>query len=49
VVKWDIIDVEEEFVMATAIKGAEGLNPSFDAIQVELKNLKDNSTWTMVE
>jgi hypothetical protein len=62
VVEWDIIDVEEEFAMATAIEGAEGLNPSFDdvrnradwplweeAIQVELKNLKDNGTWTMVE
>jgi hypothetical protein len=62
VVEWDIIDVEEEFAMATAIEGAEGLNPSFDnvrnradwplweeAIRVELKNLKDNGTWTMVE
>jgi Reverse transcriptase (RNA-dependent DNA polymerase) len=62
VVEWDIIDVEEEFAMATAIKGAEGSNPSFDdvrnradwplweeVIRVELKNLKDNGTWTMVE
>lgn len=32
-VEWDIIDVEEEFAMATAIEGAEGLNSSFDDVR----------------
>ena len=62
VFEWDMVDVEREFAMTTAIKGAVGLNQSFEevrkradwprweeAIQVELKNLKDNGTWTMVK
>ena len=61
-IELDVADVEREFAMATAIEGAEGLNPSFEevrkradwprweeAIRVELKNLKDNGTWMMVE
>jgi len=30
---WEMVAVVNEFVMATAIEGAEGLNPSFDEVR----------------
>ena len=30
---WEMVAVVEEFVMVTAIEGAEGLNPSFDEVR----------------
>ena len=31
--EWDMVDVEKKFAMATAIEGAEGLNPSFEEVR----------------
>ena len=31
--EWDVVDVEKEFAMATAIEGAKGLNPSFEEVR----------------